>query len=238
MAQFNHQQTYLPQVRRSYNRIGKIIQSIIARHVTAEGRIDDIQRLKDDLAAYGVSLDKWANEFWGKILQRQQKALARDFKLNGITIDPRSPRVLAAIARAQAEQVGLIVTLPRQAAEVAQDMAEKAAFATGERAESLIQQMQGLRPGYPEYAARRLARTEIAKSQSLLVTAQALDAGAEAYVWRTMEDEAVREEHAKLDGKIFRFDDMSDKDGKGCILPGQIYNCRCFAEPLFTNKLK
>lgn len=238
MAQFNHQKTYLPQVRRSYSRIGQIIQSIIARHVTSDGRIDDLQRLNDDLSAYGVNLRQWANDFWGQLLERQQKALTKDWKKNGLDIDPRSPRVQAAIARAKAEQVELITTLPRKAAEQAQLMAQKAALSTGERAETLKAKLQGLEPGYPEYAARRLARSEIASTQSLLVTAQALDAGSEAYVWRTVGDADVRESHKRLDGKIFRFDDMSDKDGDGCVMPGGIYNCRCYAEPLFTKLIK
>ena len=88
----------------------------------------------------------------------------------------------------------------------------------------------------PEFAARRLARTEIAKSQSLLVEAQAKDAGVTHYVWCTMDDEAVRDSHKKLDGQIFRFDDLSDKDGDGCPAPGQIYNCRCYARPLLPGE--
>ena len=142
----------------------------------------------------------------------------------------------AAIAAAQAEQVELIKTLPRNAAEKAQEIAEKAAMATGDRADKLIAQLQGLEPGYPEFAARRLARTEIAKSQSLLVEAQAKDAGVTHYVWCTMDDEAVRDSHKKLDGQIFRFDDLSDKDGDGCPAPGQIYNCRCYARPLLPGE--
>ena len=172
----------------------------------------------------------------GKLLPQQQKLLERDWKSKGVRLPAHSPSVQAAIARAQAEQVDLIKTLPRTAAEKAQEMAEKAALETGDRSDKLIAQLQGLEPGYPEFAARRLARTEIAKSQSLLVEAQAKDAGVTHYVWCTMDDEAVRDSHKKLDGQIFRFDDLSDKDGDGCPAPGQIYNCRCYARPLLPGE--
>lgn len=238
MALFDHEKTYRSRVNSAYMRIARIVQGIIARHTRPDGSIDDQAAMMTELDAYGSQIEAWAKDFWGQMLPQQQKLLARDWKKTGVRIPPHSPQVQAAIAAAQAEQVDLIKTLPRAAGEKAQEMAEKAALTTGDRAESLIAQMQGLKPGYPEYAARRLARTEIAKSQSLLVTAQAKDAGVTHYVWCTAEDEAVRPEHAALDGQIFRFDDDSDKDGNGCRAPGQIWNCRCYARPLLPDEVR
>lgn len=221
---------------RAYKRIATIVQGIISKHVTAAGQIDDPIAMRRELENYGEQIGRWAEGFWGKLLPQQQKLLERDWKAKGIKLPAHASNVQAAIAAAQAEQVELIKTLPRNAAEKAQEIAEKAAMATGDRADKLIAQLQGLEPGYPEFAARRLARTEIAKSQSLLVEAQAKDAGVTHYVWCTMDDEAVRDSHKKLDGQIFRFDDLSDKDGDGCPAPGQIYNCRCYARPLLPGE--
>lgn len=237
MARFNHEKTYRNRVNKQYQRIAQIIQATIARHTTPTGQIDDPIALMRELEAYGEKLGPWAEAFWGQILSQQHKLLARDWKAAGVRLPEQTPAVQAAIAQAQAEQVHLIKTLPRTAGEKAQEMAEKAALSSGERASTLIAQLQGLEPGYPEYAARRLARTEIAKSQSLLVTAQAKEAGATHYVWCTVGDEATRPEHAELNGKIFRFDDLSDKDGKGCPAPGQIFNCRCYARPLLPEEV-
>ena len=186
MALFDHEKTYRGRVARAYKRIAQIVQGIISRHVTATGQIDDPIALRRELASYGDQVGKWAQDFWGKLLPQQQKLLERDWKSKGVRLPAHSPSVQAAIARAQAEQVDLIKTLPRTAAEKAQEMAEKAALETGDRSDKLIAQLQGLEPGYPEFAARRLARTEIAKSQSLLVEAQAKDAGVTHYVWCTM----------------------------------------------------
>lgn len=236
MALFDHEKAYRGRVTRAYKRIATIVQGIISKHVTAAGQIDDPIAMRRELENYGEQIGRWAEGFWGKLLPQQQKLLERDWKAKGIKLPAHASNVQAAIAAAQAEQVDLIKTLPRTAAEKAQEMAEKAALETGDRSDKLIAQLQGLEPGYPEFAARRLARTEIAKSQSLLVEAQAKDAGVTHYVWCTMDDEAVRDSHKKLDGQIFRFDDLSDKDGDGCPAPGQIYNCRCYARPLLPGE--
>lgn len=236
MALFDHEKAYRGRVTRAYKRIATIVQGIISKHVTAAGQIDDPIAMRRELENYGEQIGRWAEGFWGKLLPQQQKLLERDWKAKGIKLPAHASNVQAAIAAAQTEQVELIKTLPRNAAEKAQEIAEKAAMATGDRADKLIAQLQGLEPGYPEFAARRLARTEIAKSQSLLVEAQAKDAGVTHYVWCTMDDEAVRDSHKKLDGQIFRFDDLSDKDGDGCPAPGQIYNCRCYARPLLPGE--
>lgn len=46
----------------------------------------------------------------------------------------------------------------------------------------------------------------------------------EFYIWRTMEDERVREEHAEREGKKFSIHDD--------LMPGEDFNCRCWAEPI------
>ena len=236
MPQFNHLKTYLPQVRSSYNRIARIIQAIISSHVDNDGRIDDFTSLSRDLERYGVNLNKWANEFWRQILERQSKGLKNDWAKSGIKVNNQSPQMQFAIVQLQAQAVNEIKTLPLNAAKVAQDLSRRAALETGDRAESLIAQLQGLKPGYPEYAAKRLARTEIARSQSLLVQKQAEDVGVTHYIWRTAEDSDVRDAHADLDGKVFAFNDPPYIEGEGYHGPGQSFNCRCWSEPIITVK--
>lgn len=229
---FNHEKTYRIAVNRNYQRIAQIVQSVISSHVTPDGRIDDVAQLTTQLAKYSDSLVPWARTFWGQILNRQQKLLNGDWKKAGIVIPPDSPMVRAMIERQIQEQVDLITTLPKSAALNAQELAVKAATTSGGRAEAYIEQLQGLKPGYPEYAARRLARTEIARTQSLIVKTQAEEVGIRQYIWRTAKDEDVRDAHADLDGKVFSFDDPPDIPGEGAHGPGEIWNCRCWAEPL------
>ena len=46
------------------------------------------------------------------------------------------------------------------------------------------------------------------------------------YVWRTMEDEKVRDSHAVREGHIYNWN-LAPVGGH----PGEDYNCRCYAEP-------
>ena len=235
MPRFNHFKTYFPQVNRPYHRIAKIIQAIIASHIDENGQIDNLAELERQLNRYGQSLINWANEFWAELLDRQNNQLLRDWRGAGLkaTADGAQIEMMRSLA---AESVHLIVTLPQNAAKVAQAQSRRAALLTGERSTELIRQLQGLSPGYPEYAARRLARTEVAKAQSDLVRVQAEGVGVTHYIWRTVGDEDVRDTHAELDGQVFAFNDPPYIEGEGRHGPGQIYNCRCYAEPIITNE--
>ena len=51
------------------------------------------------------------------------------------------------------------------------------------------------------------------------------------YIWRTRDDEKVRLLHGINDNKIFYWD---KKPSTGH--PGEIYNCRCWAEPIGGNQ--
>lgn len=229
---FNHEKTYRIAVNRNYQRIARIVQSIISSHVSADGRIDDPVAMTSQLARYSESLVPWARSFWGQIINRQVFLLNGDWKKAGIIIPPDSPIVQGMLTQQLQEEVNLITTLPTKAALQAQEIAVKAATATGDRAAKYIEQLQGLQPGYPEYAARRLARTEIAKTQGLIVRSQAQEAGIRQYKWRTVQDEDVRESHEDMEGKICDFDNPPEVEPGQFYHPGGIYNCRCYAEPL------
>jgi SPP1 gp7 family putative phage head morphogenesis protein len=235
---FNHEAAYRREADKAYDRIGKVVQSIISFHVKADGTIDDNDALTRDLQKYSESLEKWANRFWSTMLIKQAKALSRDFKRAGLTIEPYEERFKWKFYAMLREQVDLIKTLPLNAATEAQKLAHRAATETGERAETLIETLQGLKPGYPEYAARRLARTEIAKTQSLIVQAQAESLGIKQYVWRTVKDEAVRDSHAAMDGKVCDFETPPEVEPGKFYHAGRIHNCRCYAEPLLPQVLK
>lgn len=57
-----------------------------------------------------------------------------------------------------------------------------------------------------------------------------LEAEGAFFVWRTAGDDKVRQEHAERAGRVFTF--ASPPEGE---LPGEDYNCRCWAEPLTSS---
>ena len=87
------------------------------------------------------------------------------------------------------------------------------------------------------------ARDQMAKLNADLSQAQQQDAGCEEYIWSTSGDERVRGnpsglwphgDHYFLDGKRFKWTDPPQvAPGRNCH-PGEDYNCRCVALPVFN----
>jgi SPP1 gp7 family putative phage head morphogenesis protein len=81
--------------------------------------------------------------------------------------------------------------------------------------------------------ATLIARTEAARSASVLVQARSEYIGADHYVWTTAGDWNVRPSHKKLNGSVHTWAkpplcDPPDHHAH----PGQIFNCRCVALPV------
>jgi SPP1 gp7 family putative phage head morphogenesis protein len=80
-----------------------------------------------------------------------------------------------------------------------------------------------------------IARTEVARVATELTKARAESAGITHYVWRTSEDSDVRKSHKEMDGKVVAFAIAPTlSDGSVCHA-GQIFNCRCYADPIITD---
>jgi SPP1 gp7 family putative phage head morphogenesis protein len=81
--------------------------------------------------------------------------------------------------------------------------------------------------GIEERRAARIARNEVANVNSQLNQFRQQEAGITEYVWRTSEDERVRDEHVALNGRTFRWDKPGPDDGNH---PGEAIMCRCTAQ--------
>lgn len=128
------------------------------------------------------------------------------------------------------DQVHLIKSLPLDAAKRVHELTLEG-VSEGTRAAEIAQQI--LRTGQvTEARARLIARTEVARTQSVLTQARAEYVGSEGYIWRTAGDFDVRDSHAEMEGKYVRWDTPAKlSDGTVCHA-GQIYNCRCYPEPV------
>jgi SPP1 gp7 family putative phage head morphogenesis protein len=86
--------------------------------------------------------------------------------------------------------------------------------------------------------AKLISRTETSKAMSALTQARAERTGHDWFIWHTSEDQRVRDSHKHMDGVLCRFSDppspeaLIGEQDVGKYLPGNIYNCRCFAEPV------
>lgn len=96
----------------------------------------------------------------------------------------------------------------------------------GDRAEDIAKELQDIE-GVTESRAKLIARDQVSKLNGNLNMLRQENLGIESYIWRTSEDERVRESHRVKNGKQFNWDNPPSDTGH----PGEDFNCRCYAEP-------
>jgi len=132
------------------------------------------------------------------------------------------------------EQVGLIKSLPLDAAQRVHDLSQEALI-QGERASTIAAKI--LETGQVTASrAKLIARTEVSRTASTLTQARARYAGSEGYIWRTSRDGDVRPTHRAQEGNYIRWDHPPKTDkGLAPYHAGCGPNCRCYPEPVFPN---
>ena len=199
-----------------------------------------------ELFGYSEVLRPWAEEVaaimcrraaeadyatWEKVGGELSRAMRKKLKEAGVG---------DAYARLQKEQVELITSLPLEASKTVHEWTRDS-LSKGERFPDIakrIQQELGLKVSS---RAICIARTETARARTSFTQARAEAVGSTHYIWHTCGDGAVREMHAALDGTVQAWNaPPACETGKGGAPvranPGCVWNCRCWAEPLFENE--
>lgn len=135
----------------------------------------------------------------------------------------------------------LIETLPLNISNDVINHINSKAF-MGKRASDISKEIKSFFPQHSKANAQLIARTETSKFSSALTQARAEDLDMLWYVWRTSEDRAVRSSHHLMDDVLIHYKhpacpERLDKTLKLNKYPqpyhaGNIYNCRCYQEPL------
>lgn len=94
-----------------------------------------------------------------------------------------------------------------------------------------------------EYRAELIARDQVSKFNGRLSKLRQTGLGVERYIWRTSEDERVRDDHRALDGteQLWSKPPVTVTTGKRAgerNHPGDDIQCRCYAEPILTDLLR
>lgn len=223
---------YQRQLLQVARRVGAVINMLAPHGPTIESA-DAISRL---LARYAETLTGWAEATAMKMLRavaRQDRKvwMAHSEEMgrqltNEITNTPTGALFLARLA----DQVGLIKSLPLEAAQRVHELTTEA-LVDGRRAGELAVEI-GKSGEVAESRARLIARTEVARTASMLVETRARGAGSDGYIWRTAGDGDVRDSHKEMNGKYVRWDTMPTLSDGTRTHAGQIYNCRCYPEPV------
>lgn len=130
-----------------------------------------------------------------------------------------------------AAQVDLITSIPLEAAQRVHGLTLEG-ISNGGRAAEIASRIRET-SDVTKNRAMLIARTEVARTASVLTQVRATHIGSTHFIWRTAGDAAVRPSHRALNGKAFRWDQppLCDEPNHRA-LPGQIWNCRCVAEPI------
>ena len=142
----------------------------------------------------------------------------------GIDVLGAEPDLAPEMARWVSENVSLIKTVPGR---FFPDLEQRlvAGVHNGERWEVLSDMVEE-RSGVAESNAVRIARDQTGKLNGQLNQKRQENLGIEKFVWRTMKDNRVRDEHEARDGEAYEW--SAPPDGE---IPGEPIQCRCWAEP-------
>ena len=240
--------------RNFYRQLKRVAQAsghIVDQHVDGAKLTDD-KKMMDTLRAYSEALGPWAERQSAKLLEQVQKSNKRAYQNKSkaigtaLNLGVAEQEVGAVALRLLNEQVALIKSIPIEAGLRAQKIAFEAAL-NGTRAapdEDTIEELKkqlGLSTEVATSRAMLIARTETARANASINQSRAMAVGSGQYRWHNSGDGAVRPSHktikgARLQGKIFSWDDPPTLDDGMRGHPGTFPNCRCFAEPIFGDE--
>lgn len=212
---------------------------VIVNGFAPDGSVDNVRAITRALDAYAKLIEPWAETvsrfMIGEVSNRNLKAwqaagkeIGRNLKLE-IAFAPTGDTM----QRLLRENVGLITSIPLEAAQRVHRLATEQ-ITTGQRA-SVIRDEILRSEDVAKSRATLIARTEVARSASLLTQARAQFAGSDGYIWRTSQDFDVRHSHAEMEGKYVRWNQPPRLSDGTRTHAGQIFNCRCYPEPVIPN---
>lgn len=222
---------------RELSSVGREIGKLI-RGFAPKGEAKDLAGLNDALRKYSELIRPWARHVTNSMHARVGKQDARSWAELGEEMGRalRHEILTAPTGKAMREilnaQVDLITSLPREAAERVHKLTVEAQMKSERAAEVAKEIMQS---GHVSVSrARLIARTEVARTSSVLTQARAQHVGSEGYIWRTAMDSDVRPDHRRLEGKFIKWDEppISDRRSGTRAHAGCLWNCRCYPEPL------
>ena len=198
---------------------------------------NDVMPLITKLLAYRERLGDFATEVAKKFVKKIAVTNAREWQAQSRLIgkklehDVQTDKIQALLAQIEAQTRFYVQKLPEDAVEKVREYSIDA-YLRGERWETVQDKILKI-PGMNYRHAKLVARTEgaIAASQITMARAQAI--GCTHFIWRAVLDNRTRPSHRAMNGKVCEYLDPPIVEGQP-LIPGQIYNCRCHAEPIIN----
>jgi SPP1 gp7 family putative phage head morphogenesis protein len=241
--------SYGHQLRLLARQVARIIEAIVDEAGDDKDKPhapQTLARLSEALRAYATAIAPWARSQASRMIaevnRRDKTAWAAYTKKMGFLLrkELQSAPIGDQVRALMALQVELITSLPLDAAERVHEKTLEAITLSGRYPEQVAEIKEALAEAHPyqteqwlKNRATLIARTETARTASVLTQARAEYVGSDSYVWKTAGDWKVRPSHRRLEGSVQRWDTppLSDPPDHHSH-PGQIFNCRCVALPI------
>lgn len=216
----------------------------LATQAAAE-RVDSATRLDESTGEVNRIIDlisdEWFKEFPNERLARlaekfgrrtadfQRAQLSKQFQAKlGIDVVGAEPWLGKAVGSFAGENVALIKSVAqRHFADLETKLVS--GLRQGQRWEDLAGLIEE-RYGVAESSAKLVARDQVGKLFGDVNRIRQSNLGVTSFVWRSMADNRVRDEHELLNGETFPWDAPPEEG-----IPGEAINCRCFADPVLDD---
>lgn len=219
---------YAKQLRKVARHVADVIETFPPGDPAVDGTISAI------LAKYSDAITGWAAETAAIMLRAVEKAEGQIWMERSVEMGDELRRIIKrtpigdVMATRLAEQVTLIKSLPTEAAQRVHEWT-LVGIEDSSRSTTMIDAIQRSGP-VTANRAKLIARTEVARTASLLTETRARAVGSLGYIWRTSRDSDVRDSHAKMEGVYVPWDTPPTLSDGTTTHAGQIYNCRCYPE--------
>ena len=182
--------------------------------------------LVQKLTQIGESTERFSKKEWGKAINKTLGVSILDDYYQG-------EFYRTALKKWIQTNVELIESIPKNFLDEFADVVYQN-YISGRTMSDLAAQIQKDYGTYTTHA-KLISRDQIGKLNAQITKYQQKNAGCNKYKWRSVGDERVRDRHRELDKQIFSWDDppvVDKRTGRRCH-PGEDYQCRCVAIPVF-----
>lgn len=226
---------YARQLRKVARHIGDLVMGLFDAEDPASAGI--VERA---LRRYATTIEGWASSVGGRMVAevaaRDRKAWMSVSREMGKAVhrEIANAPTGAVLRQRLADQVSLITSLPTEAADRVHKLTIDG-LTKGMRASEIADEI--MKTGeVTRSRAELIARTEVSRTSTEFTRARAESIGSTHFIWRTAGDSDVRPSHRALNGKAFPWNDPPECDPGHHALPGAIWNCRCYAEPILKDE--
>lgn len=223
-----------------FDRIARSVQGDVAQYNKLMAEFQDSQEYSDFVMSTVERMVTGLNTGNYSTWRKAAREATKGNMLYRALLEEMQTGIGSSIKNQIMENANLIRTLPTDTAQkVVQNITEEAY--KGKRASEIARIIQEETSKHSRASARLIARTEVSKATTALTKARSEDLGLKWYVWRTaLDGDRVRKSHRNMEGVLVAWsnppapEELVGEKSAGHYHAGNIYNCRCYPEPLIS----